>query len=175
MARALVDALGALPAGRAPPLLGGLAAVAGHSAWTSLVKGASDDDIVAANRVLFGRLAANLLAGAGSGVGGSGGSSGASAAFEASLQSLCASCCSSDNKALQHMGITLMCEALVLAKEPATNAKLASKLSSMLTAQLPALEFRAHTIFAVSSFSTALTFSVRLGFLVDLACMSDAR
>jgi hypothetical protein len=166
VARALVDALGTLPAGRAPPLLGGLAAVAGHSAWTSLVKGASDDTIVAANRVLFGRLAANLLAGAGS--------SGASAAFEASLQSLCASCCSSDNKALQHMGITLMCEALVLAKEPATNAKLASKLSSMLTAQLPALEFRAHTIFAVSSFSTALNFSVRSEFLVDLACMSDA-
>ena len=74
MAHALLGVLGGLASGKAPPLLGNLASVASHQAWTTLSKGASEESVAAANRVLFGRLGANLLGGA-SGGGGPSGSS----------------------------------------------------------------------------------------------------
>jgi hypothetical protein len=150
VARALVDALADLPSEHAPPLLRSMKKLAKQSAWSALEKGASEEVIAAANQALFEHLSKNLIG------------KRAGASLEAEIGALSEHCCRAESSALQHIGMTVLCEALVGASDRAVNALLVEHLSLVLTAMLPSILFPTSTIFSVPKKACTFTRDTRL-------------
>lgn len=142
VAKALVDTLAQVAPGKNPPLFGSMRKLATNAAWASLEKGASAEIVTAANQALFSQLARNLVR--------------EGSAFQSALDALCMNFCQSESESMRHIGLTVLCETLVIAtKQPMINL-IVQRLSSVLGTMMSKLSFRTHSIFSVPEMACSL-------------------